>query len=160
MELCSFMDADWGSDPTDRRSYARYVFFAGGCSNNVEQPQTGCVSKSTVEAEFLAMSQVAEEAIWLCQFFEEIGAGEFINNSVEMYADNQGAISLVRNQITSDRSKCISLKYFFIHDLVDRVDVNIQYVASVDNTADILTKVGIKNMTECHVKGLGLRLWI
>ncbi|KAH7970407.1 hypothetical protein HPB49_006710 [Dermacentor silvarum] len=54
--------------------------------------------------------------------------------------DNQGAITLAKNQITSDKSKHIELKYYFLREKVEEEMLRLQYVESTNNCADLFTK--------------------
>ena len=54
--------------------------------------------------------------------------------------DNEGAIFLAKNQQVGMRTKHIDVKYHFIRDLVQENYLDIRYVRSEENYADVLTK--------------------
>jgi hypothetical protein len=57
-----------------------------------------------------------------------------------IYCDNQSCIKLLENPIFHDRSKHIEICYHFIHDYVQRGEVELQYISTEEKVADILTK--------------------
>jgi kynurenine formamidase len=63
-----------------------------------------------------------------------------VSNSVLVNVDNQGAIQLVKNPMFHKRSKHIDIKYHFIRSELELGTINVEYVASEDNLADIFTK--------------------
>ncbi|KAL1483366.1 hypothetical protein MTO96_033252 [Rhipicephalus appendiculatus] len=95
---------------------------------------------STVEAEYIAMCHAAKEALWLQNFMKELHAQEFMHEPQVLLVDNQGAIALAKNQVTSDRRKHIDLKYHFLRDKVEEERLQLRYVESSSNSADLFTK--------------------
>ncbi|WVZ53704.1 hypothetical protein U9M48_004609 [Paspalum notatum var. saurae] len=54
--------------------------------------------------------------------------------------DNQSAIALSKNLVLRDRSKHIDMKFHFIHECVDKGDIDIELAGTQEQFADILTK--------------------
>ena len=54
--------------------------------------------------------------------------------------DNKSAISLSKNPVFHDRSKHIDTRYHLIRDYVEQGDLEIDYVRSEGQLANILTK--------------------
>ena len=61
------------------------------------------VAKSTTEAEYVALSQATQEAIWMRKLLSDIGYK--IDKPTVMYEDNQGAIEIENNPIFHNRTK-------------------------------------------------------
>lgn len=124
----------------DRKSFSGYVvILAGGVvSWKCQKQQT--VALSTQEAEYVALSNAAKEAIWFGYFLTELGQGKYLGRHTIIHADNQSAIFLAENDEVSDRSKHIDLKHHFIKDAVKKGVIELQYVPSKDNVVDLLTK--------------------
>ena len=57
----------------------------------------------------------------------------------EIYVDNKSAIALAKNPVFHDRSKHIDTRYHYIRDYIARKDVQVEYVKSQDQIADIFT---------------------
>ena len=57
-----------------------------------------------------------------------------------IFCDNQNCVKLSKNPVFHDKSKHIEIKYHYIRDMVQRGGVKLQYVATYENIADVLTK--------------------
>ena len=67
--LQGFSDADWAGDTVSRRSTSGYAFMmSGGCIIWKSKKQR-TVALSSTEAEYMALSEATQEAIWLKAFF-------------------------------------------------------------------------------------------
>jgi hypothetical protein len=54
--------------------------------------------------------------------------------------DNKSAISLCKNPVLHDRSKHIDTRYHLIRDYVEKGELEVEYVRTEEQLADILTK--------------------
>lgn len=58
-----------------------------------------------------------------------------------MYEDNAACIAQLKGgYIKGDRTKHISPKFFFTHDLQQNGEIEVQQIRSSDNLADLFTK--------------------
>jgi hypothetical protein len=136
--LNGFSDADYGGDLDHRRSTTGYIFTHNGgpvawCSRR----QT-CTTLSTTEAEYVAASETYREAIWLRHLLQDIDLAN--PNPVKIHCDNQSAIQLVRNPVLHARTKHINIRYHFIRDQLESNKIDIIYIETKMQIADILTK--------------------
>ena len=67
-------------------------------------------------------------------------APETSGASIKVLEDNQGTKALIDNPLSSARSKHIDVRYHFIRDLFRTRKIYVEYVASAEEHADILTK--------------------
>ncbi|KAL4285292.1 hypothetical protein GQ457_16G014520 [Hibiscus cannabinus] len=98
------------------------------------------VADSTIEAEYIAASEAAKEAVWIKKFISELGVVPSISNVVELYCDNIGAIAQAKESRSHQRSKHILRRLHLIQEIIDRGDVEICKVHTNNNIADPLTK--------------------
>lgn len=135
-----FCDADWGSSQ-DRRSITGYTFhlFQNGPLISWKCRKQPTVALSTCEAEYMSICAAVQEAKFLVQLLKDM-ATERENETVILNVDSQSAIALAKNPVFHQRSKHIDIKYHFIRNEVQNGFVQLQYVPSEDNLADILTK--------------------
>jgi hypothetical protein len=54
--------------------------------------------------------------------------------------DNQSCIKMKENPVFHDRSKHIEICYHFIHNMVQRGALKLQYISTDEQVADVLTK--------------------
>ena len=95
------------------------------------------IALSTCEAEYVAMSNATKEGLHLKQLLDEFGVrlDHFL-----LHGDNQGALALAKDNVRRERSKHIDLKYHFLRQHVTSGELNLRYVESASNVADLFTK--------------------
>ena len=76
------------------------------------------VALSSTEAEYMALSEATQEAVWLKAFMRELGEVSS-NEPVNVYETNQGAIALAKNSEFHKRTKHIDIRYHFVHEKVE-----------------------------------------
>jgi hypothetical protein len=88
------------------------------------------------------VSMAACEAIWLQKLLVSL-FGQELEPTI-IHCDNQSGIKLSENPVFHDRSKHIDIWYHFIRDCVQRGAIQLQYVPTNEQVADILTKALMK----------------
>jgi hypothetical protein len=154
-----YSDSDWAGD-ADRRSTGGFVYkLAGGAISWKSKKQTS-VALSTLEAEYMAASEAAKEAIWIKRLVKNLRLDNLqkLTPSPLIYIDNLGCIQNIQNPRHHERTKHIDIRYHFVRELVENKSIEIQHISSEENTADILTKALPRDAHEHHVRGLGLGL--
>lgn len=73
------------------------------------------VSLSTVEAEYVALSQAAQESSWSKRLLTDLGMSD---SPTVILEDNQGAIAIAKNPVTHSRTKHIDIRYHYIRGCV------------------------------------------
>lgn len=147
-KLIGYVDADWGNNRSDRRSFTGFVFCLNGGPISWESKKQRTVALSSTEAEFMAMTEAVKERLYLRRLFEELGLRELMD--ITIFNDNMGAIKLAENPIFHNRSKHIDLRFHFIREAVNEKLINIRYLDSNSMIADTLTK----GLSGCKLKEL------
>ena len=150
--LTGYADADWGSDINDRKSYTGYVFILSNAAIAWKSRKQKTVALSTTEAEYVAISESAKEAIYIKSFLKEIG----IDMKIIIFNDNQSARLLTQNTVFHDRTKHIDLKHHAVRDAVKNNKFEIRYLPTEKMVADVLTKSLNKQKHLFCCRGLGL----
>lgn len=152
-----FCDSDWANDRTDRRSFSGYVILLAGGAISWSSKKQRTTALSTVEAEYFSMCHAAKEVLWFQNFLQEIVDEKFVSHPQNIHVDNQGAISLAKNYVTSERNKHIELRHFFLREKVEEKLLTFSYVPSSSNVADMFTK-SVQKKSLCNQRGsVGLR---
>ena len=100
------------------------------------------VALSSCESEYVALCAGMQEAIYLKRLLEELLQNSF--GPIMINVDNQGAISLAQHPTQHDRSKHVDIKYHFCRECVSSGKVEVAYVFTQDNVADVMTKAASK----------------
>lgn len=132
-----FVDADWGGNTIDRRSYTGFCFTLSGCVISWETKKQKTVALSSSEAEYMALTEACKESLYLRNLQFEITNKKY---TIELYNDNQSALKLTVNPIFHKRTKHIDIRYHFCRDCVNNNIVNVKYLPSAEMPADLLTK--------------------
>jgi hypothetical protein len=149
-----FCDAD-GHSTEGRHAVSGYVFTLGGGAISWSSKRQELVTLSTTEAEYVAMTHAAKEAIWVQSIHAEI-----FHEAIQPFplcGDNQSAISLVCDDRFHARTKHIDIRYHFIRELVECGKLALTWIPSADNVADIFTKALPAPQHKLLASRLGLR---
>ena len=140
LNLTGYTDADWGSSE-DRRSTSGYCFSLNenGPTISWKSKKQPTVALSTCEAEYVAMTPAIQEAEYLLKLVNAMDRTTVLKE-VTLNSDNQSAICVAKNPVTSQRIKHIDLKYHFIRDKINDGTIKMKYVPTDKNTADCFTK--------------------
>ena len=96
------------------------------------------VALSSGEAEYMAATEAAKQAIWLQELMSEITGREVQITLIRV--DNKSAIALAKNPVFHRRSKHIHKRFHFIRECVERELIDVEHVLGAEQRADILTK--------------------
>ena len=96
------------------------------------------VSRSSVEAEYRALAHAASEVVWIKSLLAELQVQ--LSTTPFMWCDNQSAIALAYNPVYHAKTKHVELNIHFIIDKVASKEINVCFVPSEDQKADVLTK--------------------
>lgn len=150
-------DADWAGDTDDRHSFTGTIAALGGNIFDWKASKQKCIATSTMEAEYIAMSNAAKEANWLQMFIKELQLEKWIGIPYELFCDNRAAIDFAKNRIERSKTKHIDIAFHNVREKIDNGVLILNYVPSVSNVADILTKAMSRKGYEEHIERLGLK---
>ena len=97
------------------------------------------MSLSTSEVEYIAAGDGFKETLFVRAVLSFI-APETTGASIKVLEDNEGAKALIENPLSSARSEHIEVRFHFIRDSFRTQKISVEYVASAEQHADILTK--------------------
>ncbi|KAK2996001.1 hypothetical protein RJ640_019468 [Escallonia rubra] len=155
MKLVGYSDSDWARDVDDRKSTTGFIFYFGEAAFTWTSKKQSIVTLSTCEAEYVAATSTVFHAIWLRSLLKELS---FIQDeSTQIYVDNKSAIALAKNLVFHDQSKHIDIRYHFIRESIANKQVQVKFVKSEDQDADIFTKPLNREVFEKLRSRLGMR---
>jgi hypothetical protein len=149
--LTGFSDSDMAGDVDDRKSTSGVLFMLGGNPVTWQSTKQKIVALSTCEAEYVAATTAACQGVWLKRLTEDL-----LNKCHDIptiLIDNKSAIQLCKNPVLHERSKHIEVRYHFIRQCVEEGKINVDYICTDDQLADILTKpLGRNRFIELRTK--------
>jgi transposase InsO family protein len=151
-DLVGFTDAD-GASQEHRHAISGHVFLIDGGAISWSSRKQELVTLSTAEAEYVAATHAAKEAIWLRRLLAELF---MMRMPTTLYCDNQAALKLAVDDNFHARTKHIDVRYHFIRMVVANGSIVIIYCPTDEMTADILTKALPSWKVRFHVQRLGL----
>ena len=135
--LEGYSDAD-GSSQEHRHAISGYAFLIDGGAVSWAAKRQEIVALSTTEAEYVATTHAAKEAVWLRRLIGE--AFRPLIDPTPLYCDNQSAIALTKDGQYHARTKHIDIRYHFIRFVIDNGTVKLIYCPTDEMVADTLTK--------------------
>lgn len=135
-QLNGYSDSDMAGDIDDRKSTTGVLFKLGDSLISWQSQKQKVVALSSCEAEYIAAATAAVQGVWLAQLIGELEGQE--PGCALIKVDNKSAISLCKNPVLHDRSKHIDTKFHFIRDCVDQKWVEVEYIRSEEQLANIL----------------------
>ncbi|XP_040175581.1 secreted RxLR effector protein 161-like [Anopheles arabiensis] len=136
-KIIGYCDADWGSDPDERKSTTGNIFMAQGGAISWMCKKQPTVALSTCEAEYMSVSAAVQEASWWRGLSAKLANADEV---IEIRCDNQSCIAIAKNGGYHPRTKHIDIRHHFIKDALSRGIVTLEYVSTEDQIADGLTK--------------------
>ncbi|GJV28556.1 retrovirus-related pol polyprotein from transposon TNT 1-94 [Tanacetum coccineum] len=113
----------------------------------------GC-QDSRRKAEYIAMSGCCAQILWMRSQLKDYG---FDFNKIPLYCDNKSAIALCCNNVQHSRSKHIDIRHHFIREQVENRVVELYFVETNYQLADILTKALPRERFEFLLPRLGMK---
>ena len=133
-----FIDASFAVHP-DFKSHTGSIMTMGEGAMQVMSRKQKLVSRSSTEAELIAVDDAVTMVLWTRLFMEHQGYP--IEQNI-LYQDNKSAILLETNgrKSAGKRSRAINIRYFFITDQVELGNIKIEHCPTDDMIGDFMTK--------------------
>ena len=136
--VLAFCDADHANDKQDRKSVTGVIVKLNGDVVSWSSKKQSVVAGSTCEAEYLAMYKAVQHILFLRNELQDMGLN--VENNSKVYCDNKAATILAKTDVLHDRSKHIDTKYHMIRDNVNKNIINVEWISTEEQQADLLTK--------------------
>lgn len=96
------------------------------------------VALSTAKAEYIATTHIVKQVLWHQSLFKELNLSILTTSTI--FSDNQAAISISHHPEFHARTKHIDISYHFLCDLIESKIIDVVYIRTNRNLADIFTK--------------------
>jgi hypothetical protein len=136
-DLIGYLDVDWEGCKIDRKSISGNCQFLERPLVSWSSKKQNLVALSTAEAEYIVAGHCCAQLFWMRQTLRDYG---YKLTKVPLLCDNESAIRMTDNPVEHSRTKHIAIRYHFLRDHQQRGDIEIAYVSTKEQLADILTK--------------------
>nr|GEY07596.1 retrotransposon protein, putative, unclassified [Tanacetum cinerariifolium] len=152
--LTAFADADHGGCQDTRRSISGSLQFLGERLISWSSKRQKSAAISSTKAEYIALSRCYTQILWMRSQLSDYGPGF---NKILMYCDNKSAIALCCNNFQHSQSKHIDIRYHFIKEQVENGVIELYFVNTEYQLADLFTKALGRDRIEFLINKLGMR---
>jgi hypothetical protein len=136
-DLIGYSDADWAGCKIDRKSTSGTCQFLGRSLVSQASKKQNSVALSTAEAEYIAAGHCCAQLLWMRQTLRDYG---YKLSKVPLLCDNESAICMADNPVEHSRTKHIDIRYHFLRVHQKGGDIEIAYVSTKEQLANIFTK--------------------
>nr|GEU88949.1 retrovirus-related Pol polyprotein from transposon TNT 1-94 [Tanacetum cinerariifolium] len=136
-DLHAYSDADHAGCHLDRKSTSGSVQFLGYKLVCWSSKKQNCVSISTTESEYVAVSGCYAQVLWMRTQLTDYG---FFYDKVPIYCNSKSAVSISCNLVQRTRTNHIDVRYHFIKDHVEKGTIELYFIVTEYQLADLFTK--------------------
>jgi histone deacetylase 1/2 len=136
--LTCFTDADWTGSVEDRKSTGGYLVFFGQTPISWKSGKQRTIARSSTKAEYKVLVDGTAEVIWLQYLLTDLQIPS--SSALIIWCDNLGATYLSMNPVFHARTKHVEVDYHFFRDRVAKKEIQIRFISSWDQLADVFTK--------------------
>nr|GEZ70433.1 copia protein [Tanacetum cinerariifolium] len=153
-ELIAYSNADHAGCKDDCKITSGGLQFLGGKLASWSSKKQDCTTMSTAEAEYVSLSACCAQVIWMRTQLLDYG---YKYNRISMYCYSKSAIAISCNPVQHSKTKYIDIRYHFIKEHVEKGTVEIYFVGTEYQLADLFTKALPKERFEYLVHRIGMR---
>nr|GFA23795.1 retrovirus-related Pol polyprotein from transposon TNT 1-94 [Tanacetum cinerariifolium] len=153
-ELTAFSDADHAGCIDSRKSTSGRIQFLGDKLVSWMSKKQNCTTMSSAEAEYVALSASCAQVMWMRTQLQDYG---FNYNNISLYCDSQSAIAISCNPVQHSRTKHIHTRYHFIKEQVENGIIELYFVRTEYQLADMFTKALPYDRFKYLVRRIGMR---
>ncbi|GJV41937.1 hypothetical protein Tco_1420377 [Tanacetum coccineum] len=150
----AFSDADHAGCLDTRKSTSGGIQFLGDKLVSWMSKKQDCTAMSSAEAEYVALSASCAQVMWMRTQLQDYG---FNYNKIPLYCDSQSAIAISCNPVQHSRTKHIHTRYHFIKEQVENGIIELYFVRTEYQLADMFTKALPEERFQYLVRRIGMR---
>ena len=146
----AYTDSDFGACLDTRRLVSGGMLMLAKGAISWHSRMQEVTASGTSEAEYVALSDVVKEVLFLRQVQEFMEPSSTRVGAVNVFEDNEGAIKLATNKYASRRTKHIDVKHHLARDASDARKIRVAYVRSEYQHADLRSAKFPKRSVICR----------
>nr|GFC22108.1 hypothetical protein [Tanacetum cinerariifolium] len=115
LDVTGFCDASWQCDKDDMKSQMV----------DWKSKQQTTIAMHSMQAEYVAASEVAIEAVWIRKFVGDLGVMPLINKPINMYCDNSAAIIFANKPGITKGTRHFLRRYHYVREQVETGEIKL-----------------------------------
>ena len=136
-DLKGYSDSDYAGCNMDRKSTSGACQILGNKLVCWSAKKQQSVAMSSAEAEYVAAAGCCASILWMKS---QLSDYDIHYKMVPIFCDNTSAIAISNNPVLHSRTKHIDIRYHFIRDHILKGDIELHFIPTEYQLADIFTK--------------------
>ncbi|KAI3718160.1 hypothetical protein L6452_19014 [Arctium lappa] len=136
-DLTTYTDAYHAGHKLDRKSTSGCCQLLGNKLVSWTSKKQNCVSTSTTEVEYVVAASCCSQVIWMQTQLRDYGLQY---DRIPILCDSKSAIAISANPVQHSKTKHIDVRYHFLKDHVEKGKIEMYFVPTELQLADIFTK--------------------
>ncbi|GJY58242.1 hypothetical protein Tco_0458134 [Tanacetum coccineum] len=113
---------------TTQQMVIRYVFVLNRGVVDWKSTKQSIFTTSSVEAEYIAAYDASKEAVWVRKFIFGLGVVSIIEEPINMYYDNTGAITIANESVITKGARHFHAKVHYVCEVIEYGDIKLEKV--------------------------------
>nr|GEW02022.1 zinc finger, CCHC-type [Tanacetum cinerariifolium] len=156
-KLKGYSDASWINNMEDHSSMSSWIFLLGGCAISWALKKQTCITRSTMESEFVALAAAGNEVEWLRNLIYEIPLCPKPISTISIRCDSASTLAKAYSQVYNGKSRHLGVRHSMIRELIMNGVISMEFVKTQVNLADHLTKGLARDLVRKAAIGMGLK---
>ncbi len=131
-------DSDYAKDPATRKSVSGWQAKLNGVAYTRKSKMQKFVTLSVTEAECVAATSCVQDMMYGKNFLESLGLKVKLPMTLRM--DNKGGVDIFNNWSIAGNTRAVSVRFAYIRELKEAGILQIKWIKSEENGADLYTK--------------------
>ncbi|GJS95657.1 retrovirus-related pol polyprotein from transposon TNT 1-94 [Tanacetum coccineum] len=136
-DLKAYSDTDYAGCNMDRKSTSWGSQILGGKLVCWSAKKQSSVAMSSAKAEYVAVAGCCAQVLWIKS---QLADYDVLYDKVPIFCDNTSVISISNNLVLHSRTTHIDIRYHFIRDHILKGDIELHFLPTDLQLADIFTK--------------------
>ncbi|GKD75010.1 hypothetical protein Tco_1333292, partial [Tanacetum coccineum] len=156
LRVSCYTDAGYLTDANDLKSQTRYVFVLNGGAIDWKSTKKSIFATSSAKAEYNAAYDASKEAVWVRKFISRLGVVPTIEEPINMYCDNNGAITIANESRITKGARHFCAKVHYLRKVIEYGDIKLEKVHTDNNLAYPFTKALAFLKHSEHTRNIGM----
>ncbi|GKA86144.1 hypothetical protein Tco_0807855 [Tanacetum coccineum] len=140
LRVSCYTDVGYLTDAGNLKSQTGCVFVLNGGVVDWKSTKQSIFATSSTDAEYIVAFDASKEAVWIHKFIYGLGVVPIIEETINMYCDNIGAIAIAKDHEITKGARHFRAKVHYLQETIEFGDVRIEKVDTYDNLVDPFTK--------------------